>query len=101
MNLQQQIASKKQQHRDARARERNPRTDPRTAHEAGVSADQLDREIVELELAIAGNEKLISAIQQEINFLLASPYKSASRMIALRHLEDAQSRLIREISHAI
>ncbi len=96
MTLNQQIPNLTQQAEALRRQERNPSTDPRLAHEAGVSAERLEGEIQKLTQHRAGNLEMIGLIAELIRFLEASPHKSAHRTLALRHLEDAQSRLIRE-----
>ena len=80
-----------------RARARRPETDPRTAHEAGVAADGVERELHQVTATIASDVELVGEIQQQINYLSESSFKSAHRTLALRHLEDAQSRLLREL----
>ena len=96
MTLSDQITQATAQETILRAREKNPSTDPRIGFEAGESADRLAREIMAMNQQKAGNQGLIEQIQIQINYLEKSPHQSAHRTLALRHLEDAQSRLIRE-----
>lgn len=96
MTLKKQIAQRKQRVEALRREERNPRTDARLSHEAGVGAEQLEREITHLEQQLDGNVEMVGLLDELIHFLEGSPHKSTHRTLALRHLEDAQSRLLRE-----
>ena len=75
-----------------------PNTDPRIAHESGISADRLDAEIIALSEQIEENVTSIEGIEHLIRLLTSSPHKSADRTLAIRHLEDASMRLRRELS---
>lgn len=70
---------------------------PVSAHYAGVEAEQLTREMNLRTLKISDNEFIIGNLQSTIETLSNVILASAQRTLALRHLEDAQSRLIREL----
>lgn len=96
MTLKNQITTRTQEAEQLRLRARKPSTDPRLAHEAGVAAERLGRDVEKLREYHAGNAALILRLQELIRYLENSPHKSVHRSLALRHLEDAQSRLMRE-----
>lgn len=95
--LHHQLAQTRQQLVAASDRANHPNAEPRDTHAAQAHADVLGREIADLQHHIEGDLKLCDEIQQLINFLNASKAKTAHRTLALRHLEDAQSRLLREL----
>lgn len=76
---------------------RSATTEPRDAHCAGVNAGMLEREIEDLENQILADQRLCGEIQHAINFLTASKTKTRQRALALAELENAQSRLLREL----
>lgn len=96
MPLNAEIDTKLRQAANLRLTERRPSTDPRLSYEAGVTAAQLEREAKAMTEQRDGNNELICELQKLINYLESSPRKSSHRTLALRHLEDAQSRLMRE-----
>ena len=72
--------------------------DPHVAHDAGVTATRLEKEVVQLSEQIFENVTTIEGIERMVRFLTASPHKSPDRTLAIRHLEDASMRLRRELS---
>lgn len=71
--------------------------EPRVAHIETVSRDQLRLERDNMAEAILEDEEWISELQGLLNRITCSPHGSAHRQLAIRHLEDAQSRLLREL----
>jgi len=94
--LHQVIAAKRFAAGEAARMCRNPSTDPRRAHEAGVEAEMLAKESETLCEHLHGNAQTIEGIEHLIHYLLTSPHKSAYRTLAIRDLEQASMRLRRE-----
>lgn len=80
-----------------RAVAEDPATSSVHAHDANFHAERLAKELVDLEFQIHEDIKFVGEQQKFINFLITSKYKSAHRTLALRHVEDAQSRILREL----
>lgn len=66
-------------------------------HDAEVDIGILSKEIEDLEYEIAEDVKFVGEMQRFVNFLSVTKYKSWHRTLALRHCEDAQSRILREL----
>ena len=89
-------AKKRQQVEWLRTKAANPAADPRDAHESEVSAAAMEEDAIGLESHATENTSLVLNIETLIHALLHSPFQSADRKLALRHLEDASMRLRRE-----
>lgn len=88
----------KQEARDRRAAAALHAADgPRVCHDHEVAADVLGGQIATLKSHAEENERMIGNLQGLLMELAASGHQSAHRTLALRHLEDAQSRLMREL----
>jgi hypothetical protein len=72
-------------------------SDPRIAHDAGVSVIRMAGDEKALTEQILEDVTWIANLQGMINRMTVSKHGSAQRTLALRHLEDAQSRLLREL----
>lgn len=72
-------------------------SDPRIAHDVSVEVLRMAREEKELMTQIQEDVEFMAGIQGLINRITVSPHGSANRTLAIRHLEDAQSRLQREL----
>lgn len=92
-----QLATKNLLLAKARAIIADPEAGAGQVHDAEVNAGILSRELVDLEYQIHEDIKFVGEQQKFINFLTATKYKTANRMLALRHCEDAQSRILREL----
>ena len=80
-----------------RALSRIQSDDPQTAHDALVIRKNIERE---MEVLVAQSEEdimIIEELDRCIEKLSNPKFESVHRVLALRHLEDAQSRLIREL----
>jgi len=71
-------------------------SDPRTRHEIEVSALAAEKEAATISEIIAGVESLVMTARTFISALRGT-FPSANITLALRHAEDAESRLIREL----
>ena len=81
-----------------RGREHAVDVDPHIAHESGVTAERLEKEVVMLNEQIHENVTTVEGIEHMVRYLTVSPHKSPDRTLAIRHLEDASMRLRRELS---
>lgn len=70
---------------------------PVSVHYAGVEAEQLTREMNLIREQISDDEYWIGRLQNMIEVLGDAKLSTANRTLAMRHLEDAQSRLLREL----
>lgn len=70
---------------------------PSDAHDAGVRAKCYEEAIARLKQTIDSNLSAISTMEKTISSLSIPSISTAHRTLALRHVEDAQSRLIREL----
>ncbi len=68
---------------------------PAAAHHAGVVAEELDRECIEIANHILTNKLILAEIARPLRTLAAVP-QSTHRQLAMRHLEDAITRLMLE-----
>jgi hypothetical protein len=75
----------------------DPESAPFIAYAAHEDTVELAREMVELGLHIEEDETAVLRIQELLNFLAASSYKSRLRSLAITDLEQAQDRLRREL----
>lgn len=90
-------ADKTRELAEARAIVADPEAGAGERHDAEFNAGQLTRELVDLEYQIHEDIKFVGEQQKFINFLTTTKFKSAHRTLALRHCEDAQSRILREL----
>ena len=90
-------AEKTRELAEARAIVADPEAGAGERHDAVFNAGQLSAERVDLEYQISEDVVFIGEQQKFINFLTVTKYKSAHRTLALRHCEDAQSRILREL----
>ena len=90
-------ADKTRELAEARAIVADPEAGAGERHDAEFKVGQLTKELVDLEYQIHEDIKFIGEQQKFINFLTVTKYKSAHRTLALRHCEDAQSRILREL----
>ena len=74
-----------------------PGISPADLHDATAITERLEKEIDQLAESIVAEEFLIIDIGHMIDRLEKTNFKTAHRTLALRHLEDAQSSLIREL----
>jgi predicted RNase H-like nuclease (RuvC/YqgF family) len=72
-------------------------TDPRTAHECSITAEELARDVSDLTKISGEDRDMIIQIEATAEFLRLSKFKSALRTLALRDLESASARLRREL----
>lgn len=73
-------------------------SDPHIAHDSGVSVIRMESEEREMVNYIAGAERYVAEIQGMMNRMLAGGVaRTPHRTLVIRHLEDAQSRLLREL----
>ena len=72
-------------------------TEPRIAHIDTVSKEQIRMERDKVAAAILECEAVENEIHGLINRMLCAPHGSANLTLAMRHLEDAQSRVRREL----
>lgn len=96
MPLSKDIAAREAQIKSLRMTERKSSSDPRLAYEAGVRAAELTAQMDKLVQHRSGNHSVIRQLENIILYLEQSPHQSAHRTLVLRHIEDAQSRLLRE-----
>lgn len=75
---------------------RDPATDPRDAHEAGVRAEAGAKQAESFLNHIQSNEKIIEGVEHMIHYLHKSPIQSTARSLAMHALEEASMRLHRE-----
>lgn len=80
-----------------RAKAARTGTDPRTAHEAELAAEQAEAEAMKLEAIEKSDAEIINAAELLIHGLATSPYQTADRTLARREFEAAVARLRREI----
>jgi len=70
--------------------------DPQTSHDAGVLASRIEAEVKDIKALIDSDLQLVSLLDQVIlSFDLT--LSTSNRTLASRHIEDSQSRLIREL----
>lgn len=69
----------------------------RALHDAAVFVQTADAGVFSLMGAILESEEMAREIQGLLNRLHTAKHQSRHRSLALRHLEDAQSRLMREL----
>lgn len=77
--------------------QRDPETDHVQKHDAAFHEPRLREEVGKLAKAIDHNESLITRIEELITEMQQNGWGSAERTLAMRHLEDASSRLRREL----
>lgn len=77
--------------------QRDPDTDPAKLEAAKISEPRLREEVAKLGKAIDHNESLINRIESMIDEMTLNGWGSAQRTLAMLHLEDASSRLRREL----
>jgi len=70
---------------------------PQDAHDAGLEAEKLARSITSLEALIEGDELLLAHCEALLLRLRDPALVTAHRMLACRHVEDAESRILREL----
>lgn len=76
---------------------RSQSKDPRTAHEAGLSAERCALEVKKLEKHLSENVEMVVQITLISEFIEISESKSPLRALAFSHLQDAAMLLRREI----
>jgi hypothetical protein len=74
-------------------------TDPRIAHDAESAAKRSDAEAEKLERMARSDRALIDTIELLIHDIATSSDQSPSRTLAMRDLENASSRLRRELGY--
>ena len=74
--------------------------DPATAHDATVLAGQISKQIDRTQAIIDSDEVIIGMLQGVINHLQNDELRTEFRTLALRHIEDAQARLVRELGNS-
>ena len=90
------IATLEARHFYACAAMRDGTDGPQECHQAKVYADEVAREIASLREMADADEILVQGIQNLLDTITILP-PTAHRVLALRHIEDAQSRLMREL----
>lgn len=70
---------------------------PGAAHNAGVRASAIEQDIQRIKQTIDSNLLSIDHMEFLLGQLSIPSISSADRTLALRHIEDAQSRLLREL----
>ena len=90
------IAELEDQAKQYKAREKNPRTDPHDACNAGEMAKAAANELKRLRAAEALSKQAVETITQVGNALRASRFESRARSIAMTHLETAALWLMTE-----
>ena len=94
--LHNQLAVKRRSLEMARAVERTS-PNPQDCHQAGIDSERLTREIKQLEHTILELEDMIGNLSGMIGMLRDIPQGGAHSTLAMRHLEDARSRLFLEL----
>lgn len=82
---------------DIRARMAEPALSPQEEHSLNWELQDLDRAAAKLMNAIGEVERMVRDIGGMIVLMTNAPHNSAHWTLAIRHLEDAQSRLLREL----
>jgi hypothetical protein len=77
--------------------QRDSEADPVQQHDAAFLEPRLREEVSKLGKVMDENESLITRIEALITDMQQSGWSSAERTLAIRHLEDASSRLRREL----
>ena len=70
--------------------------DPQDIHQAHLHAEGVVRDISSLLAMADADELLVQGIQNLLDTMAILP-PTAHRVLAMRHVEDAQSRLLREL----
>jgi len=70
---------------------------PQQMHAARIDVETLEREIQETNVAIIEDEKFVRDFNGLLNELYISKYKSRHRSLLVTQIEDAQSRVMREL----
>ena len=95
--LHQLLAEKIAKKADGQTRLADPEISANERHSLEWTAEDLDREIVRISAAIREDAALGAAITDILYRLSLSPHDSRHRTLAFTHLEDAHSRLLREL----
>lgn len=77
--------------------QRDPDADHVQKHDAAFHDPRLREEVAKLGREIDHNESLINRIESMIDEMTLNSCGTAQRILAMRHLEDASSRLRREL----
>ena len=94
-----------QDHRLATARLAQAREDmrldpsPQDAHDAAILAKEMEREIERIEAMLEDDHVILAQIDAALIRLRNLAHATANRTLAIRHLEDAESRIRRDMGH--
>lgn len=94
------LAEKTAKRADGEARLADPEISPNERHSLEWTAEDLDREIARIGEAIAEDEGLAVCLLGLLNRIKVSAHDSRHRSLAFTHLEDAHSRILRELGES-